>query len=244
MMKTAGQNYIKSFGDRKNDGYIQLSFTLPVSFEQAHNLSIEYCQKMNLQEIEIVHMLPLDKSMTYIQAFAKTSFSIELNELQKSTKRQELSREEIIQVAEQWQRTLTILAACTGTDAHTVGLDAILNKKGYKGDKGLESYPCFKVINLGSQVDNRIVIDQIIKQKADVLLVSQIITHQNVHLHNLTELVDMLEALDLREDLLCIIGGPRITHQLALELGFDGGFGIGTVPLDVANFICQTKTIF
>ena len=34
-----------------------------------------------------------------------------------------------------------------------------------------------------------------------------------------------------------LLGGPRIDHRLALELGFDAGFGPGTKPSDVANFI-------
>jgi beta-lysine 5,6-aminomutase beta subunit len=34
-----------------------------------------------------------------------------------------------------------------------------------------------------------------------------------------------------------ILGGPRIDHKLAAELGFDAGFGPGTRPSDVANFI-------
>ena len=32
-------------------------------------------------------------------------------------------------------------------------------------------------------------------------------------------------------------GGPRVDHKTALELGFDAGFGPGTKPSDVANFI-------
>ena len=47
-----------------------------------------------------------------------------------------------------------VVGACTGSDAHTVGIDAILNYKGYAGDKGLESYKGFEVYNLGAQVEN------------------------------------------------------------------------------------------
>ena len=34
-----------------------------------------------------------------------------------------------------------------------------------------------------------------------------------------------------------IFGGPRVDHKTALELGFDAGFGPGTKPSDVANYI-------
>jgi beta-lysine 5,6-aminomutase beta subunit len=33
-----------------------------------------------------------------------------------------------------------------------------------------------------------------------------------------------------------ICGGPRITHELAKELGFDAGFGIRKYADDVASF--------
>ena len=35
---------------------------------------------------------------------------------------------------------IVVVGACTGCDAHTVGIDAILNYKGFAGDEGLESY--------------------------------------------------------------------------------------------------------
>ena len=42
--------------------------------------------------------------------------------------------------------------ACIGTDAHTVGIDAILNVKGIAGEKGLEYYRELRVVNMGAQV--------------------------------------------------------------------------------------------
>ncbi|HAI21036.1 MAG TPA: hypothetical protein DCM14_03960, partial [Clostridiales bacterium UBA8153] len=38
-------------------------------------------------------------------------------------------------------RKLVVVGASTGTDAHTVGLDAIMNMKGFAGSYGLERYP-------------------------------------------------------------------------------------------------------
>src|SRR5260370_35358042 len=47
-------------------------------------------------------------------------------------------------------RKLVVVGATIGTDAHTVGIDAILNVKGHAGGKGLQYYPELKVVNLGS----------------------------------------------------------------------------------------------
>ena len=42
--------------------------------------------------------------------------------------------------AQRFGRRLVVVGACIGTDAHTVGIDAILNIKGFAGEKGLEYY--------------------------------------------------------------------------------------------------------
>lgn len=225
---------IKPVGDRMNDGFIQLSFTLPVAknnIAEAVNIT---CRQMNLMQPEIAHITTLDHNLHYVQVFARMEKEITVPIAATEFISEYKSREEVEQ---QMPLHLTIVGACTGTDAHTVGLDAILNKKGYKGVKGLESYSCFTVVNLGSQVSNAALIAEMEKHNADVLMVSQVITHHNVHMQNLTELTDMLEATGLRSKLLCIVGGPRITLQLATELGFDAGFGIGSTALDVANFL-------
>ena len=46
-------------------------------------------------------------------------------------------------------------------------------------------------------------------------------------------------AEGLRDKMIVVCGGPRITHELAKELGFDAGFGSGTYADDVASFIAQ-----
>ncbi|HNW35390.1 MAG TPA: cobalamin-dependent protein, partial [Candidatus Ozemobacteraceae bacterium] len=112
----------------------------------------------------------------------------------------------------------------------------IMNMKGYAGHYGLERYEMIEAYNLGSQVTNEEFIKKAVELKADVLLVSQTVTQKNVHLQNLTELVELLEAEGLREKVVLICGGPRITHEMAKELGYDAGFGPGKYADDVASF--------
>ena len=49
-------------------------------------------------------------------------------------------------------------------------------------------------------------------------------------------LVELLEAESVRERFLLILGGPRVTHELAKELGCDAGFGPGKYADDVASY--------
>ena len=74
---------------------------------------------------------------------------------------------------------------------------------------------------------------------ADALLVSQTVTQQNLHIANLTELVEVVEAEGARKRLILACGGPRVTNELAKELGYDAGFSKGTYPHHVASFIVR-----
>lgn len=78
-----------------------------------------------------------------------------------------------------------------------------------------------------------------IELKADALLVSQTVTQKDVHIENLTNLVELLEAEGLRDKIILIAGGARITNDLAKELGYDAGFGPGKYADDVATFILK-----
>jgi beta-lysine 5,6-aminomutase beta subunit len=134
-------------------------------------------------------------------------------------------------------RPVVVVGASTGTDTHSVGIDAILNAKGVKASPGLETYRGFEVHNLGSQVSNAGLLAEAIEVGADAVLVSQTVTQQNLHAQNLTALVELVEAEGCRRDLILVCGGPRISDELAKELGFDAGFARGTYPNHVASFV-------
>ena len=123
--------------------------------------------------------------------------------------------------------------------AHTVGIDAIMNMKGYNHHFGLERYPEVEAHNLGAQVPNERLIDYAVSVNADAILVSQIVTQKDVHVRNLTELIELLEAKGLRERFVVCAGGTRIGNKLAVELGYDAGFGPGPYPDHVATSVIE-----
>ena len=90
--------------------------------------------------------------------------------------------------------------------------------------------------NLGAQVPNEEFIRKAVELNADVLLISQTVTQKDVHIENLTELIELLEAEGLRSRFIVACGGARITHELAKELGYDAGFGPKKYAEDVATF--------
>ena len=74
---------------------------------------------------------------------------------------------------------------------------------------------------------------------ADAIIVSQIVTQKDVHIPNMTQLIELLESEGIRDKMIVCAGGPRISYELAKELGYDAGFGTGTYAEDVASFIVQ-----
>jgi beta-lysine 5,6-aminomutase beta subunit len=141
--------------------------------------------------------------------------------------------------AEHVGRKIVVVGASTGSDTHSVGIDAMLNLKGYHGHHGLEGYRSFATYNLGSQVPNSVLLAKAIEVDADAILVSQTVTQQNLHVQNLTELVEMVEAEGRRRRTILACGGPRVSNELAKELGYDAGFSKGTYPHHLATFIVR-----
>ena len=235
-------NLIKPYGDTTNDGAIQLSFTLPVKGGAvAREAAKRLCEQMHLENIQVVHQKDLGGGYTFFVVYARCTQAVDVSDIHvPEVQAPSWEMQQVNDIARtKLSRKITVVGACTGTDAHTVGLDAILNMKGFHGNYGLERYTEFIVHNLGSQVPNEALVAKAHEVKADAILVSQVVTQKNIHLHNLTQLVDLLEAEGLRDQILLIAGGPRITHELAVELGYDAGFGPGTVPSEVASYVLK-----
>lgn len=233
---------VSPYGDTMNDGQVQLSFTLPIKdddrgVEAAKQLAI----KMGISSPLIAAHIPLDEEFTNYVVYGAVSHTVNLDEIKVEVIEQTvLSMPETDEfIRERIGRKIVVVGASTGTDAHTVGIDAIMNMKGYAGHFGLERYDMIDAYNLGSQVPNEEFIEEALKLKADVLLVSQTVTQKDVHVQNMTELVELLEAKGLRNQFILIAGGPRISNDLAKEIGFDGGFGPGKYADDVATFFCN-----
>jgi len=233
---------IKPYGDTMNDGKVQISFTLPVEDgDKAIEAAKKLAEKMGLKESEVVYHSVLDKKFTFFVVYGKSIHTIDYTKIQvENIEVDVMSKEEInTYIREKIGRKLVILGASTGTDAHTVGIDAILNMKGFAGHYGLEQYEMIEAFNLGSQVTNEEFIKKAIELKADVLLVSQTVTQKDIHVKNLTQLVDLLEAEGIRDKIILICGGARINNELAKELGYDAGFGPGTYAEIVASFFIK-----
>lgn len=234
---------LKPYGDRLDDGAILLSFTLPVKASpEAREAAKLYAAKLNIEKIWNVHMEPVGSDFTFFVVHGQTWPTVDMTKIEvPKIDFPEMEYKALRDLMDKHlKEEIVVVGACTGSDAHTVGIDAILNMKGIAGDYGLERYPKFKVFNLRSQLSNQNLIKKAVELKADALLVSQIITQRDSHIKNLKELRDLIKKTSgLQRHLITVVGGPRIDHALAHKLGFDAGFGANTKPSQVASFIVK-----
>ncbi|MGH7738295.1 MAG: cobalamin-dependent protein, partial [Candidatus Tyrphobacter sp.] len=207
--------------------------------ERADEAARRLAVAMGLRDVHVAEGRPAASGFSFFIVYGATPKGVDLDSIPAaSVKRPKMSMEQVdAYLREHLGRKVKVAGACIGTDAHTVGIDAILNMKGYHGDYGLERYAMFEVFNLGSQV----AVDRLVRfakeREIDALLVSQVVTQKRSDVKNLTALSDLLEAERIRDRILLICGGPRMTNLLAAELGYDAGFGRGTLPSEVASFI-------
>jgi beta-lysine 5,6-aminomutase beta subunit len=233
---------VKPYADHLGDGLMQLSFTLPVPYGlAARGAAQELAAKMGLEHPEVVHYQRLTDGYTFFTMFGECTHSVDYSSISADGFELEYMTEEEIEAfaREHVGRPIVVVGASTGTDTHSVGIDAMLNLKGFHGHHGLEGYKAFRAYNLGSQVPNSVLVQRALELGADALLVSQTVTQQDLHIANLSELVEIVEAEGARKRLILTCGGPRVSNELAKELGYDAGFSKGTYPHHVASFIVR-----
>jgi len=241
-MKNLDLKNIRAYGDTLNDGMIQLSFTLPVKkSNKAKEAAKEYLKKMNFEKIYITTMQEAGGEFTFFVAYARHRITIDYTIIDAPEVEIHLhSMKELdALIKDKIKRNIRVVGACTGSDAHSVGIDAIMNMKGYHGDYGLERYKGIDAYNLGAQVENSDLIMYAKSVKADAILISQVVTQKNIHIQNSKDFIRLAKQQGVFGEMILILGGPRIDHKLALELGYNAGFGPEARPSMIANYIYE-----
>ncbi len=236
---------LRPYGDTTGDGQIQVSFTLPLAFGNeeeralAEGAALQLAGKMGLEPAMVVHAKAMGPAFTFFIVYGRVSHLVDISAV--TVARREfplLSPAEInLRVRAGLGRKLVVLGACIGTDAHTVGIDAILNVKGHAGEKGLEYYREIRVVNLGAQVDVADLVARARAERADAVLVSQVVTQREAHLAGARALSASFRADYPEGPPLLVVGGPRFDPAMAASLGVDKIFGRGTTPREVASYL-------
>jgi beta-lysine 5,6-aminomutase beta subunit len=233
---------VRPYGDTRDDGMMQFSFTLPIAYSvKAADVGKQFLEKLGFREVGIADCKAIDPQFTFFVAYGRTKVGIDPDLVKGDYLDVDVMDYYAVNefIKEHLGRKLSVVGAAIESDAHTVGIDAILNMKGFAGDYGFERYPEMEVLNMGSQIPCEQLLKTALERNDDAILVSQIVTQKNIHVQNLTKLIELLEAEQVRERFVLIVGGPRINNAFAKELGYDAGFGSRTTPVEVASFLAQ-----
>ncbi|PWN03923.1 lysine 2,3-aminomutase [Nocardioides silvaticus] len=232
---------VRPYGDTTGDGMVQLSFTLPISHsKRAEGAAQQLATKMGMDPALVVHAKPMGPDFTFFVVYGRVNHLVDVDAVEVVERDYPLltPKEVNASIKRALRRRLVVIGACIGTDAHTVGIDAILNIKGFAGEKGLEYYREIKVVNLGAQVSVPQLVDRAVDERADAVLVSQVVTQRDAHLLNTREMSAAFgEAFPAERKPLLVVGGPRFDEAMAGELGVDRIFGRGTTPGEVASYL-------
>jgi beta-lysine 5,6-aminomutase beta subunit len=237
---------IRPYGDTTGDGMVQVSFTLPVPHDKrAEGAALQLAAKMGLDPALLVHAKAMGPDFTFFVVYGRVHHLVDLRQVEVVEREFPLlSPKEVNRaIKTRLRRKLVVVGACIGTDAHTVGIDAILNIKGFAGEKGLEYYREIQVVNMGAQVTVEELVERAKAEDADAVLVSQVVTQRNAHLHNTKQMAAAFHAEyptavagGIGRPLL-VVGGPRFDTVTEADLGVDRIFGKGTTPAEVASYL-------
>jgi beta-lysine 5,6-aminomutase beta subunit len=236
---------IRPYGDTTGDGMVQTSFTLPIPpGPKAEGAALQLAGKMGIAPAMVVHSHGIGGEFTFFVVYGSVRHLVDLDAVTVVEREYPLLSPAEVNgvVRKSLRRKMVVVGGCIGTDAHTVGIDAILNIKGFAGEKGLEYYRELKVVNLGAQVTVPELVKRARAEKADAVLVSQVVTQRDAHILNTQEMsAAFREAMGDRRPVL-IAGGPRFDPLMAGQLGVDRVFGRGTTPGEVASYLVHAMT--
>jgi len=239
---------VRPYGDTTGDGMVQVSFTLPIPRDaRAEGAALQLAAKMGMDPAMVVHAKGMGPAFTFFVVYGRVSHLVDLSTVDVVEREYPLlpAKEVNLAIRQTLRHKLVVLGACIGTDAHTVGIDAILNVKGFAGEKGLEYYREVKVVNLGAQVLVPDLVARARAEHADAILVSQVVTQKDAHLHNTRELAAAVRAASWPRPgrPLLVVGGPRFDPSSAADLGVDRIFGRGTTPGEVASYLAHALRV-
>jgi beta-lysine 5,6-aminomutase beta subunit len=188
----------------------------------------------------VVHAKAMGPDFTFFVVYGRVNHLVDTSTVEVVERDYPLlsPKEANLAIRKALRRRLVVIGGCIGNDAHTVGIDAILNIKGFAGDKGLEYYREIKVVNLGAQVSVPQLVARARQEKADAVLVSQVVTQRDTHILNTKEMsAAFRESYPSDRRPVLIVGGPRFDESAAADLGVDRVFSRGTTPAEVASYL-------
>lgn len=220
---------IKPEAEWAGDGVILTQFFVPLPEDVAAVYGVEMAKKLGLEDPQVVNIQVMHPAEgCFVEVKGKVGFDIDVKTLKVPEKEVILPEEELRAAVK--KVGLTVVAATVGEDEHSVGLREILDIK----HGGIEKYGV-KYHYLGTSVPISKLVDAAIETGAHAILISTIISHNDVHRMQMKKLADLCVERGIRNRIILIAGGTQVNREMASETGLDATFGRGTKGIHVVN---------
>ena len=222
-------NLIKPEAEWAGDGTVLIQLFVPQNEDIAPVYAVEMAKKMGLVDPEVINTMVLHPSEgCFVEVKGKVAFDIDKTTLKIPEKEVILPEQELRDAVK--QVGIRVVAGTVGEDEHSVGLREILDIK----HGGIEKYGV-KYHYLGTSVPIGKLVDAAIETGAQAILISTIISHNDVHRAQMKKLAELCQEKGIREKIVLIAGGTQVNREMAKETGLDATFGRGTKGIHVVN---------
>ncbi len=220
---------IRPEAESAGDGVVLMQFVVSEAEEVAREAALEIGRRMGLADPQVVNLMTLHPAEgCFVEVKGRVTFDIKKSDL-KIPPKEEMLPEEALRAAVK-KLGLKVVAATVGEDEHSVGLREILDIK----HGGIEKYGV-KYHYLGTSVPISKLVDAAIETGAHAVLISTIISHNDIHRAQMRRLAEICQEKGIRERMILIAGGTQVTRDMAAETGLDATFGRGTKGIQVVD---------
>ncbi len=222
-------NAIKPEAEWAGDGTVLVQLFVPENEEIAPVYAVEMAKKMGLVDPEVINTMVLHPAEgCFVEVKGKVAFDIDRTTLKIPEKEVILPEQELRDVVK--AVGLKVVAGTVGEDEHSVGLREILDIK----HGGIEKYGV-KYHYLGTSVPVGKLVDAAVETGAHAILISTIISHNDVHRAQMRKLAELCREKGIRDRVVLVAGGTQVNRDMAKETGLDATFGRGTKGIHVVN---------
>lgn len=205
-------------------------------YKTAQAAALVVAKNMKMENPVVIHTEVLHPSEgTRVQVKGVINVDVKVADLVIPEDMPSLSDDELH--AEFQGKGFTVIAGTIGEDEHSVGIREVLDIK----HGGVEKYG-LKYVYLGTSVAPEKYIDAAIEHNAKAIMISAIISHDNIHYKNMKKVHDYAIEKGVRDKLIIVAGGTQVVPEKAVEEGgMDAGFTKGTKGNHIASFFALNK---
>ena len=213
------------------DGTVTVDLFFPTHVRAAEAAALVTGKKMNLSDVEVIHKEILHPSEgSRIQIKGTFNFDINVDQLVLPEIIKSHSEDDVLAYVK--KNPLRVVAGTAGNDEHSVGIREVLDIK----HGGVEKYG-IKYEYLGTSVPIEKFVDAAIETKSQVIMMSTIISHDDIHYKSMLKLHNYAVEKGVRDQLILLAGGTQVTPEIARKNKMDQGFGRGTKGIQIASFV-------